>query len=132
MIENWNSQKKNFSLSRTNFEIIESDSEDGDPTAPQGSHSCVLRAASRWRHEANACEAELGAHDHNNGVADVEGREDVRPRTRRSIDSQARRLSDDSFGRVDEKAVLRVRNHEERSHATLCVAAEESIHFPLA
>jgi hypothetical protein len=58
----------------------------------------------------------------------VEGRGGVRPRTRRSIDSHARRLSDGSIGRVGEKAVLLVRSREECSHATLCVAAEGSIH----
>jgi hypothetical protein len=57
----------------------------------------------------------------------VEERGGVRPRTRRSIDSHARRLNDGSIGRVDEKAALQVRSREECSHATLCVAAEESI-----
>jgi transposase len=92
---------------------------------------CALRAAPRWRHEAVAREGELGAHDRSNGVADVEGREGVRPRTGRSDDRATRRLGEGSIGRIGEKTVLRVRSREQCSHATLCVAAEESIHlFP--
>jgi hypothetical protein len=59
----------------------------------------------------------------------VEGRERVRPRTGGSIGSYARRLGDGSIGRIGEKAVFQVRSREECSHATLCVAAEESIHL---
>ncbi len=79
-------------------------------------------------HQANAREAELGAHDRSDGAADVEGREGVRPRTSRSVYEDTRRLGDGSIGRVDEKAVLRVRSRKECSHAALCAAAEVSIH----
>jgi hypothetical protein len=58
----------------------------------------------------------------------VEGRGGVRPRTSRSVYADTRRLGEGSIGRVDEKAVIRARNREECSHATLCVAAEVSIH----
>jgi transposase len=105
--------------------------DDADHAAQQGSHACALRAAPRWRHEADAREAELGAHDRSDGAADVEGRGGVRPRSSQSAHADTRRLGNGSIGRVDEKAVLRARSREECSHATLCVAAEVSIHeFP--
>ncbi len=86
-------------------EPLQGCSNDGDHTVQQGSHPCALRAAPRWRHQADTREAELGAHDRSDGAADVEERGGVRPRTRRSIDSHAQRLSDGSIGRVGEKAV---------------------------
>jgi hypothetical protein len=65
------------------------------------------------------------------GVADVEERGGIRPRSNRSVHEDARRLGEDSIGRVDEKAALRECNREECSQATRCVAAEVSIHqFP--
>ena len=48
--------------------------DDGHPPAQQGSHPCALPAAPRRRHEADAREAEPGAHDRSDGAADVEGR----------------------------------------------------------
>jgi hypothetical protein len=124
----------------------------GDHATQQGPDLRALRATSRWRHEADTREAELGAHDRSHGAANVEGRKRVRLRTRRSIDSNTRRLAADpasrdlcvvarpetpsgvallgesSIGRVSEKAAIRLRSREECSHPTLCVAAEVSIH----
>jgi hypothetical protein len=57
----------------------------------------------------------------------VERRGGVRLRARRCVYSNARRLGDGAIGRIDEKAIIRARSREECSHATLCVAAEESI-----
>jgi transposase len=102
-------------------------SNNGDHTVQKRPHPCALRATPRRRHEADAREAELGAHDRSNGVADVERRKGVRPGARRSIDNHARKLNDGSTGQVDEKAVVQERSREQCSHATLCVAAEESI-----
>jgi hypothetical protein len=68
------------------------------------------------------------AHDRSHGTADVEGRGGVRPRTSRFVHGDTRRLGNDSIGVVDKKAVIRARSREECSHATLCVAAEVSIH----
>jgi len=110
-------------------EHLQGRSNDSDHTMQQRPHPCALRAAPRWRHQAHAREAELGAHDRSDGAADVEGRGGIRPRTRRSIDSHARRLGEGSIGGVGEKAIIRVRSREQCSHATLCVAAEESIHI---
>ena len=49
-------------------------------------HPCALRATPRRRHEADAREAQLGAHDRSHGAADVEGRGGVRPRTSQSAE----------------------------------------------
>ncbi len=75
-----------------------------------------------------AREAEPGAHDRSHGAADVEGRGGVRPRTSPSGHEDTRRLGDGSLQRAEEKGVIRSYNREECSHATLCVAAEVSIH----
>ncbi len=109
-------------------EHLQGRGDDGDHTAQQGSHLPALRAAPRRRHEADAREAEPGAHDRSDCAADVERRGGVRPRTRRSIDSDTRRLGDGSIQRVGEKEGIQARSREECSHATLCVAAEVSIH----
>ncbi len=84
-------------------------------------------ATSGW-HEANAREAEPGAHDCSHGAADVEGREGVRPRASEPVSRNTRRLGKDSLRRVVEGTATRSRSGEERSHATLGVAAEVSIH----
>ncbi len=88
----------------------------------------ALRAAPRWRNQADAREAEPGADDRRDGAAHVEGRGGVRPRTSQSVDRSTRKLGNGSIRRVVEKAVIRSRNCEECSHATLRVAAEVSIH----
>jgi hypothetical protein len=58
----------------------------------------------------------------------VEERGGVRPRPSRTPDGdRTRQLGDGSIQRARPKAAIRSRNREERSHATLCVAAEVSI-----
>jgi hypothetical protein len=58
----------------------------------------------------------------------VEERGGIRSRSSRVANQGTQRLGEGSIGRVDEKAVVEVRIREECSHATLCVAAERSIH----
>ena len=104
---------------------------DGDHTAERGSHVCALRAGPRWRYETNAREAEPGAHDRSDRVADVERRGGIRPQKNPHCHGDTRRLGNDLIARVSEKEAIRIRSHEERSHATLCVAAEVSIQVSL-
>jgi hypothetical protein len=96
----------------------------------QRSHSCSLRTTSRWRHEADPHEAELGAHDRSHGAADVEEGGGIRSRASRVANQGTQRLGAGSFGRVDENAIQRKRIREESSHVTHCVAAGGSIHKP--
>jgi transposase len=123
------SDKRSLSSAQSRLEgHLQGCSDDGDHAAQQGSHVRTLRTASRRWHEANTREAELGPHDCSDRAANVEGREGVRPRTRRSVDNDTRRLGEDSIGRIEEKAIRDTCIGEECSHATLCVAAEASIH----
>lgn len=101
--------------------------DDGDHAAQQGSHLHALRATRRRRHQSDAREAVARADDRGNLGAHVERRGGLRPGTSTSIDEHARRPGETSVRRAAQKAILRSRNREERSHAAPCVAAELSI-----
>jgi hypothetical protein len=109
-------------------EHLQGRGDDGDHTAQQGSDLRALRAASGRRHEADAREAQPGAHDRSEGAAHVEERGGVRSRPSRTPDGdRTRQLGDSSIQRARQRAAIRARNREDRSHAALCVAAEVSI-----